>query len=232
MKSHIIGIFATAFIIFNVSGELRELNLRPVLGIISQKTNEVFKPSVGYNSTYIASSYVKFLEMAGAQVVPIISTWKKRRIEKIMKKVNGVLFPGGAAPFNESSYWNAAEIALKVAKDFNQNGVYYPLFGICLGFETLHEMVGEENATSFYDSENYTIPLNFTQEAYRSRMFKDMTKELMQSLLFDNITLNMHKLGVSPEVYRTNQKINKMFRILSTNVDRKGREFVSTIEGK
>ncbi|XP_002166220.1 gamma-glutamyl hydrolase A [Hydra vulgaris] len=231
MRNFVNLVQTALFLIFIVCEVESELNLRPVLGIITQKTSEVFEPLVPYNSTYIASSYVKFLEMAGAEVVPIISTWNKKRIERVIRKVNGVLLPGGAAPFNESSYWDASVIAYKVAVELNNKGVYYPLFGICLGFETLHEIVAQENSTSFFDSENLTIPLNFTQMAYKSRLFKDMSKELMQSLLFDNITLNMHKMGVSIKTFQNNEKLKKMFQILSTNLDRDGREFVSTVEG-
>ena len=37
----------------------------PVIGIYTQTANE--------NSSYIAASYVKFIQMSGAQVVPIFS---------------------------------------------------------------------------------------------------------------------------------------------------------------
>ncbi|XP_002166069.2 gamma-glutamyl hydrolase A isoform X1 [Hydra vulgaris] len=209
-----------------------KLNLRPVVGIISQRTNRELEIILGYNTTYIAASYVKFLEMAGAQVVPIVSSWNKLQIKRVMKKVNGVLFPGGAAPFNESNYWNAAKIAFEVAKDLNDKGIYYPIFGICLGFEVLHELTAGEKLLTNYNAENYSIPVNFTKIAFHSRLFANMGKKLIKGLQFDNITINMHEQGISPDVYIKNIKINKMFRILSTNFDRNGKEFVSSMEGK
>ena len=46
------------------------------------------------NQTYIAASYVKLIEMSGAQVVPILAFSERAYIEKLLPKLNGVLFPG------------------------------------------------------------------------------------------------------------------------------------------
>jgi hypothetical protein len=45
-------------------------------------------------STYIASSYVKNLEMAGAQVVPLFYHYSFTQLQDILGKINGVFFPG------------------------------------------------------------------------------------------------------------------------------------------
>ena len=60
-----------------------KLNLRPVIGIVSQKVTEKFTPNITNSQTYIAASYVKQIEMAGAQVVPILPSYslsKKKRL--------------------------------------------------------------------------------------------------------------------------------------------------------
>lgn len=44
--------------------------------------------------------------------------------------------------------------------------------------------------------------------------------------------MNLHHDGVDPSQYSKNQKIAAMFDLLSTNVDRKGKPFGSTLEGK
>lgn len=49
-----------------------------------------------------------------------------------------VLFPGGATWFNQSKgYSDAGEHIYKIAKQLNENGDYFPLWGTCLGFELL-----------------------------------------------------------------------------------------------
>ena len=47
------------------------------------------------NYTYIAASYVKFIQMSGAQVVPIFAFNSTQYLDDILSKVNGVLFTGG-----------------------------------------------------------------------------------------------------------------------------------------
>ena len=52
-----------------------------------------------------------------------------------MKKLNGVLLPGGGANIdNDSPYLNTIRNIIKIAKEMNDNGDYFPVFGICLGF--------------------------------------------------------------------------------------------------
>ena len=48
------------------------------------------------NYSYIAASYVKYIQMSGAQVVPIFAYSKKMTyFDNLLPKINGVLFPGG-----------------------------------------------------------------------------------------------------------------------------------------
>ena len=61
---------------------------RPVIGIITQTY------SGQANSSYIAASYVKYIEMSGAQVLPIFMFNDTAYIDKILTKINGVVFPG------------------------------------------------------------------------------------------------------------------------------------------
>ena len=55
------------------------------------------------NYTYISASYVKFVEMSGAQVVPIFAYNNTAYLDEILSKVNGVLFTGGGMEFNINS---------------------------------------------------------------------------------------------------------------------------------
>ena len=47
----------------------------------------------------------------------------------------------------------------------------------------------------------------------------------------ENVTMNNHQSGVSPTTFTTNSALASFYRVLSTNVDRKGKPFVSSIEG-
>lgn len=62
----------------------------PVIGIYTQTLSNTTTDK----SSYIAASYVKFIEMSGAQVVPIYSFANTSDILALLGKINGVLFPG------------------------------------------------------------------------------------------------------------------------------------------
>lgn len=64
----------------------------PIIGIFTLENEDT---SFG-SSTYIAASYVKFIEMSGAQVVPIMSYSPTADILKLVSQLNGVLFTGGS----------------------------------------------------------------------------------------------------------------------------------------
>jgi gamma-glutamyl hydrolase len=44
--------------------------------------------------TYVAASYVKYIQMSGAQVVPIFAYSSIGYLDNLLPKINGVLFPG------------------------------------------------------------------------------------------------------------------------------------------
>lgn len=47
------------------------LNNEPIIGILTQQLSKALKAKYPDYHSYIASSYVKFIESAGARVVPI-----------------------------------------------------------------------------------------------------------------------------------------------------------------
>lgn len=71
-----------------------------------------------------------------------------------------------------------------------------------------------------------------TQEAATSRIFGSCPPDVLRTLTEENSTMNLHHDGVPVATYYQNQKLNQIFKLLSTNVDRKGNDFGSTIEGR
>lgn len=63
----------------------------PIIGIFTQTHSN----TTTSKSSYIAASYVKFIEMSGAQVIPLFSFSETDELLKVLGKINGVLFPGG-----------------------------------------------------------------------------------------------------------------------------------------
>lgn len=85
----------------------------PVIGVYTQTHAD----TATLKNSYIAASYVKFIEMSGAQVVPIYSFADTTEVLALLKKINGVLFPGGGMEFNMNNQWTKnADAILKYAK--------------------------------------------------------------------------------------------------------------------
>ena len=119
---------------------------RPIIGIYTQSidsdepTSELPEGRLyaSFNESYIATSYVKFVEMSGAQVVPIYAYSNKSYFDALLPKLNGVLFTGGDVDIDIRNKWTQnADYILKYAISQNDKGNVFPLWGTCLGMQLL-----------------------------------------------------------------------------------------------
>ena len=85
--------------------------------------------------------------------------------------------------------------------------------------------------TSGFDSENLTLPLTYMSGGQSSRMMAAAGADIVDILTKQPVTMNNHQAGVTPSAWTSNSILPNMFQMISTNVDRKGRAFVSTMEG-
>lgn len=193
----------------------------PIIGVFAHPSS--------YHGDYIAASYVKWVESAGGRVVPIPYSAPKPYLEQLLPQLNGLLFPGGAAAVNDRAEWLYHQ-----ALGLNDQGVHFPVWATCLGFEWLIQLTTNDtdSLTKNLDSMNITLPLNFTESARTSRLFSQASLELFSWLGEKAITMNNHELGITPERFDQYSSLAKFFNVLSTNVDRKGIEFISAIEAK
>jgi gamma-glutamyl hydrolase len=210
---------------------------RPVVGILSQPFSQ--HPA----QHYIAASYVKWLESAGARSIAIPYDADEELLEEIFTQINGVFFPGGNAllPPNAKTIWKM--ILERNDKNGDGGEDFFPAWGTCLGFEFLIMLAaGDENALqSGFDSENISLPLIFPSNedvissngvySIESQLYP-LTSPTRQSLASYNLTMNNHHQGITPSQFLHNKNLTDFFHITSTNYDKKGREFVSTVESK
>ncbi|XP_044163182.1 gamma-glutamyl hydrolase-like [Acropora millepora] len=203
---------------------------RPIIGILAQNTGSFMNKTFG--STYIAASYIKYIESAGGRVVPIKNDLSEKQLEFLFNSINGVLFPGGAADLFDSPYERTAKILFNLAVKANKAGDVFPLWGTCLGFAFLSICgAGGENVLSKVDGENYSVNLNLSVGYQSSRLFGSAPEEIITFLMTKDVTFNHHQHCVSTDEYHNNQALKKFYRLLSTNRDKEGKkQFVSTIE--
>mmetsp|Transcript_16181 Transcript_16181/g.30582 ORF Transcript_16181/g.30582 Transcript_16181/m.30582 type:complete len:404 (-) Transcript_16181:175-1386(-) len=206
---------------------------RPVVGILSQPKSQSIDTHNNETRHYIAASYVKWIESAGAISIPIPYDADESLAREIFSQINGILFPGG-----DSALPPAAQILWDLALESNTRGEYFPVWGTCLGYEFIIMLVGGVDAlqTGFV-SHNISLPLDFptVQDVIDSNgVFSKQSvlyPETMQDILATrNITMNNHVNGISPQRFLGNDKLRSEFYITSTNVDQNGKPFVSSIE--
>ncbi|XP_023235548.1 gamma-glutamyl hydrolase-like [Centruroides sculpturatus] len=148
---------------FAFSTYSQPINQRPIIGILAQKE---YGNGVKYGSSFIAASYVKFLEAAGARVVPILVNKTQAYYEDLFISLNGVLFPGGSARLATSGYGKAGKIIFDLAIKANERGDYFPLWGTCLGFELLSYLAVDKNLLKWCSVQDVALPLNATKGNY------------------------------------------------------------------
>ena len=150
--------FILAFTIVSIINVFNseKLNLNPVIGVLSQASdfNETY-PSAEYS--YIASHNMKFIEQAGAEVIPILYDYDKPTLKKIFSKINGILLPGGGqhlwkdfhARTGFSLLTETTQYLMKLAIEANLKGDYFPVMGICLGFELMIMAISNDTQSRF-----------------------------------------------------------------------------------
>ncbi|XP_074549758.1 gamma-glutamyl hydrolase [Halichoeres trimaculatus] len=200
-------------------------NDRPIIGVLAQ---EVRSPKPNQTS-YIAASYIKFLESAGARVVPVMINQTLEEYKALFSSLNGILFPGGAASLTTSGYARAARIFYDLALEANDRGDFFPVWGTCLGFEQLTVLTSGKNLLVRTNTTGVALHLDFTNETSASRLFHGFPAELMKDLSSEPLTENSHKWSISMSTYNTNEELNNFYKVLSTNTDGIT-EFISTFE--
>lgn len=200
---------------------------RPVIAIFSQPS------PVSSGEDYIAASYVKWVEAAGARSVHVPYLTSKTDIDSLVTTVNGFLFPGGSVDASD-----IVPYMYQKAMEVNDAGTYFPIWATCAGFEwTMQIFANDTNILSTFDAENISMPLIFTDAAKSSRLFGNAGDALMniyqdQDPDTGSVTMNNHQGGVTPKDFQNNALLSAAFEVLSVNVDRANKAFVSTVEHK
>jgi len=216
------------------NGGADPVTLRPIIGILAQEKDSWVKDSPANTSSYIAASYVKSVEAAGARVVPVQINQDDEYYEKLGKSLNGFLLPGGGASITSSKgYAGASNAIYQIVLAANKEGSPLPLWSTCLGFEMLLLLAADGQADPRTSCESYdrALPLNLSPGWSSSQMFGGASEELMEAAQTKDLTSNFHHYCVTPETFSEDGQ-DKDYVILSTNEDDDGLTFISSVEHK
>ena len=197
---------------------------RPIIGLLG----------AGLTDKY-TQNYVKFLESAGAKVelIPVYNAFTDDHLNSILNSVNGILLPGGDADLTNSPYVNMGKRLFNMALRQNMYGDYFPVFGICLGFQAFFSLVdGSSTFLEKFNSENITLPMKLYPGFRNGRMFKHLPKSLENAIQKKKLNAHFHEDGVSPSVFWKSSNISSFYRLLGTSKGRDNRTFIAAIEGE
>jgi gamma-glutamyl hydrolase len=219
-------------------------NLRPVIGVFSQETDTItgsstidpeVKAELSAYRYMIPASYVTWVGQAGGRVLPILLNQPTAYYDEVFAQTNGILFPGGNQGIDPSDiYTEEGEILWNLAKQANDGGDYYPIWGTCLGFEELSVLETGNGDVISLDvvATNLALPLRFTPGAQRSRLFRSFPPQLVRALQTESLAFNSHDHGLLVSEYRSNSSLSSFFDMLSFNEAPAGQVFVSTMEAR
>ena len=213
-----------------------------MIGILGQDVkgySEEFcqrKDSSEYNA-YIAAGFVKFIEQAGARAVPIFHTDSDKDIENLLNKLNGVIIPGGGVDIQNKD-GSPTDFTLKVkfifdyAKKKTDEGIYYPIWAVCQGFEQIAIMEAPyPDILTKVDATDIPLNLEIIQDLKDTRLLRDMSADVLEGLQYAKIAYHNNDWGLDPEIFEQYEGL-KEYRVLSLGYDRNNRKMVTAIEHK
>lgn len=110
------------FFIVNIYG--KELNNRPIIGILDQPSPNYLSK---YGDTYLTASYVKWIESSGGRVIPIPHKASKDHLKELFFSINGIIFTGGdLSLLKNTTYYQTSLFFYNLAIEANKNGDYFP----------------------------------------------------------------------------------------------------------
>ncbi|KAJ8556085.1 hypothetical protein K7X08_022843 [Anisodus acutangulus] len=209
------------------------LNYRPVIGIVSHPGDGASgRLNNASDVSYIAASYVKFVEMAGARVIPIIYTEPPEIINQKLNLVNGVIFTGGRT--KEGLYFEVVKGIFKKVLEKNDAGEHFPLLAICLGFELLTMIISKDNnILEEFSASHQASTVQFVENIkFEGTFFGRFPPVLLKKMGTHCIVMQNHRFGISPERLQANKDLCNFFRILTTSVDKKNKVYVSSVQAQ
>ncbi|XP_017098152.2 gamma-glutamyl hydrolase [Drosophila bipectinata] len=220
----------------------------PTVGVmcidIATKLQEHFGKN--YHS-YIAASYVKYLEASGAHIVPVWIGRSRAYYEQIVNQLNGILLPGGAVFIDAADMKNhpnltndcvaSAEIIYQLVSERNQlarrqndAGGYFPLWGTCLGFQLIliHACQMQKVRTDCANMQT-AMPVHLSKDYKNSQLFGKLPDIMAEKMGKEPCSCHHHHYCITKESLESCNLSNN-WHPLATQKDPTGLEFITVLE--
>mmetsp|Transcript_82875 Transcript_82875/g.146450 ORF Transcript_82875/g.146450 Transcript_82875/m.146450 type:complete len:334 (+) Transcript_82875:22-1023(+) len=206
----------------------------PIIGIFSLPVSGPYAPLFcGGNVSFcemLPASYVRFIESAGGQVVPVSSNTSDEDMDHLIDSLNGFLFTGGQDLDVPRPAQRLMERSRRAHKEKDPAGGI-PVWGTCLGFEWMIAAIAPEALQVGFNATNVSLPLQLLPSAKSSKLLGQAPQSVLDALTLHRTAFNMHHRGARPESWNQFPALNRSLQPLATSVDSDGKAFVSAIEG-
>ena len=213
------------------------------IGILTQP-NDIYKPfwddsNWDFKNSYLATSYIKYVESTGAQsvVIPWDMPWDQ--IELILKNTHGIIIPGGNADIMEGNpFKKVIHQIFEWSKMRNDNGYPFFLIGICMGFEVLSQELARKTfvlTTGMQNFDEKAVIVDDIGKMSDSAMFGGSVKEVHEIVKVLKTKGNIrfaHNEGLSVEDFYNISSLKNENDLIAISKDSEGKSFVSIIENK
>ena len=227
MKAKLLYSLLITFISFTITNR----QYQPVIAIVAASIPEDSDDPI---EAVVYPTYSKWAVNSGARVIPILPWYSHEKIDRILNKVNGVIWQGGMRNLRINGQFEALnKYILDKILAKNENRVHFPAFMICQGFELVHILlVNSTNILSNFTAMNYFSPMEVNENTNNSRLYRKFSEEDFTTLTQLNSTVHYHMYGFHPDLYKNYTILDNFFSINSNGYDRDGKKFIGSVEGK
>lgn len=204
----------------------------PIIAIISTPN-----PPNATNVTeksFIWEGYMRWIEQAGARIIPIHPWYNQSYVDTILSKVNGVLFLGSNRKINISNtYEKFGSYIIDKAIEMNKKKDYFPIFGICFGYELFLAHIANDNGIiGEFDAMKIMVPSELAPNATNSKLFSNFNKKDFKNISKLPLTYQIHRRGITPEDFDKFESAKQFFTVTSYAYDKNGKKYINSIEAR
>lgn len=224
----------------------------PLIAVMTQVFRD-YRHFLSDRALHLPASYVKWLEAAGARVVPILVNQSDTYYAQMVARTQGLLLPGGdnlLDPKRNTPMLHAARVLYREAVEANERGRFYPIWGTCLGMELLTVLSsGRNHLVSCHASDetlglrrvNASSKLFSAQKTYANLGPKsatpqpggssNFTNDIIDALENRNTTYNYHSFCITDAALKR-ANLTDFYEPIAYSFDKKGLQFIAIIEAR
>lgn len=143
-----------------------------------------------------------------------------------------MLFPGG-----DGDYLELGKIVFDEVVRLNDEGQFYPAWGICLGYENMINYTASIgwDALGHYDVDTASLPIEFTRNPLHTKFYSELGKAAHE-FETHSFTYNSHAWSLDPKMLKTDAGLRDFWTLTAiSHMPNNGSSplpFVASIEAK